>query len=984
MLRSSSYKNYILYQNSKPIILVNTYATTPSGGQQTQTTNNNNNNNNLKQGKSFTKIDFGKLNNNNNSNSNNNVDSLSASATSTTQDKSSAGTSSNPKSFNFNFNFNFNNTSNSNSNSKTPNNSNNEVNTKVSPSFKFPNLSKSAPVTEQSSTTNTEVPKKPLFPGLNSFGGNFQNTSANNNNNNNNNNSNLNFTIPSKSNTNTIAATSPYLNFFDKTPKESKHQNDVGQGLKLSFTNNIFTNPTSTPFGVLGGNNSSNDTQSLVQNLSFNFNQQSQQQQQLMENDEDDEMDQEYEEEDIDGAHGLVAMDSLKSLEEQYMKRVKKGTQQQKQYQEGLNVQSARKAARQKDKFSPMDDELADKRNKKKVFSRRDVQIPITATPENLAPLIGVQVIDIIKLMIKERLQPKSKNEILDQGFIDLLAEKFVFDALYPVEDSLDLQYIEAEQPFNPAWPKRSPVVTIVGHIDHGKTSLLDYLRKTTIVEKEAGRITQHIGAFEVKISSGEKITFMDTPGHAAFSTMRERGVKTTDIVLLIVAGDDGVQEQTLEALRAINKAKVSQMIVVINKIDKQGVDPELVKQQLLSHGLAVEGYGGDIPCVAISAKTGQGIKELEETIVMCSEIMDLRAPIKDVQASATVVESTFKKNRGTHATILVRKGIIKPGQWFVCGESWGKIRDMRNHLEVAIKEARPGSPVEISGFKEREPSPGDQLYIFDSEKKATELVEAKNERRVREETKAQMIKINEKIKQNEQETPEEKAIQEEIDEQQNQRKCIKLFVKADVGGSVEALVSALQAVPYDDEIYYEVAKLGYGEITSNDLMEASFLKTPIVYFGSKINSKIMDEARRVDLPILQSDIIYHVVDNVTTFLEDQLDPIDAYDIIGEAKIQSVFAINKTNSEKVNIAGCKITDGKIKRSSRVQVKRDDQVLFTGMIDELKHFKESVKEVTKGQECGILIYKQQWPNQNKSRPVLRNYTLINQLKRVMVV
>ncbi|KAF2070167.1 hypothetical protein CYY_008509 [Polysphondylium violaceum] len=938
MLRSSSYKNYILYhQNSKTSVWVCNYATTPSGQPTTNTGKSN--------GKEFARIDFSKINK----------------AGTTAENDTDTKPNNTLKTFNFNFNFNFNNTPNTNNN----NNNNTTTTTQPPPSFgvspntttgttpmfKFPNLTKSAPQQTDSTSSTTEQPKKPMFPGLNSFGGNFQNTSANNNNNNN---SNLNFTIPSKpANQNTIAATSPFLNFFNNnnSTTESKHVNDVGQNIKLSFSNSMF-NQTSF-------NNNNND--SLMPNLSFNFNnnkQQAQQQQVQSTNtyDQDEDMDQE----ELDGEvveDNSMIMDSFKSLEEKYTNAMKKGAKQQKQFQKGMNVESARRHSREKSKFDTNEEEEqqhVDKRNKKKVFSMRDVDIPSTATPENLAPLVGVQVIDIIKLMITERLKPKSKNEILDQGIIDLLAEKYVFRPIYMEENELDHEYIEKDKPMNPSWPKRSPVVTIVGHIDHGKTSLLDYLRKTTIVEKEAGRITQHIGAFEVKISSGEKITFMDTPGHAAFSTMRERGVQTTDIVLLIIAGDDGVQEQTLEAIRAIKKANVSQMIVVINKVDKQGVDPELVKQQLLTHGLPVEGYGGDIPCVAISAKTGQGIKELEETIVMCSELMELRAPIKDVQPSAIVIESTFKKSRGTYASLLVRRGVIKPGQWFVCGDSWGKIRDMRDHLGSVVKETRPGCPVEISGFKEKEPNPGDQLYIFDSEKRAKELIEAKSERRVREDTKAEMIKKNEKIKQAEQETPEEKALQEELEQQQNQRKCVKLFVKADVGGSVEALVTALQSIPYDDEIYYEVVKMGYGEITPTDLNESDFLKTPIVYFGTKVSSRILDEARRLQLPILQSDIIYHAVDHVAKFLEDQLDPIDAYDIMGEAKILNVISINKTNSEKVNVAGCKISDGKIKRSSRIQVKRNDQVVFTGMIDEMRHFKEVVKEVQKGQECGIQL------------------------------
>ncbi|KYQ93654.1 mitochondrial initiation factor 2 [Tieghemostelium lacteum] len=607
---------------------------------------------------------------------------------------------------------------------------------------------------------------------------------------------------------------------------------------------------------------------------------------------------------------------------------------------------------------------------------KKQIVLPQSPTIESMSQSLSMKQVDLVKWMIKMGMAPLSVKDKITDDMIELMSEEFKFEPLrYNVTEDLDLLGNKTNEATK-NWARRSPVVTIVGHIDHGKTSLLDYLRNTTVVSGEAGRITQHIGAFEVKMAStGNSITFMDTPGHAAFSTMRERGVSTTDIALLIVAADDGVQEQTIEAIKAIEKAKV-QMIVVINKIDKPGVDVNNIKQQLLNYNIAVEGHGGSVPCVQISAKTGQGITQLEETIILLSEVMDLRAPLTG-QSAAVVIESTNKKNRGIYSTILIKKGTIKIGDWFMCGNTHGKIKEMRNHLGHNIRVANPGTPAEIFGFKGLvTPNPGEELYTFDNEQALMEVVESVNEKYVKAQTDIQ-IELQQQTKlnnvnsnnnttttQNRQKdefiTPEQtEESSEEGEQQQAPKKVINIFAKGDFGGNTEALIKTLKSeLPYDPEIAINILQSGNGEVTEKDLSDSILMNTPIVYFGPKLPAKIVDHANRATIPIVQGDVIYHVIDGVARYLETQLQPIDAYDIIGVAKVQQVFPINKTNQLKIMIAGCKVTEGKIKRGAILKIKRNDEILdVDSPVDIIKHFKENVKEIAKGQECGVATEQQ---------------------------
>eukprot|EP01132_Coremiostelium_polycephalum_P005605 gene5605-6975_t len=600
---------------------------------------------------------------------------------------------------------------------------------------------------------------------------------------------------------------------------------------------------------------------------------------------------------------------------------------------------------------------IPDKSKKKKeeeeepVDKQRKVIIPLSPTLENLAPELGVRVVDIAKWMIKLQLKPTSRFEILTEDIIELMAQDFEFTPILQEISSIDYKADKVSK-VDPSWPRKAPVVTIVGHIDHGKTSLLDYLRKTTMVEKEAGRITQHIGAFEVKLSSGESITFMDTPGHAAFSTMRQRGVNSTDIALLIIAADDGVQEQTIEAIKAIHKSNV-QYIVVINKMDKPGVDSSIVKQQLLEHGVSVEGFGGSIPVVEISAKTGQGIQALEESIVLLSEIMDLRSPIKGA-SEGVIIESSFKKSRGAYSTVLIQRGILKPGQFFVTNNSYGKIKELKNHLGNDLKEAKPGQPVVIFGFKEGIPQPGEEFIIVDSEKKMIDILNEKKEKLALEETKNQIELLQQNEEEEELKSNEKEG--EEEDEDEIKKKIINLHIKGDVGGSTEALAtSIINEVPEDPEIQLVIKKQGYGEVTEMDVRDASFFKYSIVYFGAgKPGGRVVEEAKRLNVPLIQGDIIYHVIQDFITHLETVIDPIDVYDIAGEADVAQVFDIDKSSKIEIKVGGSKVRHGTIKRGARARVLRNGESIHEGKVEMIKHFKEQVKEITKGQECGIAL------------------------------
>lgn len=498
--------------------------------------------------------------------------------------------------------------------------------------------------------------------------------------------------------------------------------------------------------------------------------------------------------------------------------------------------------------------------------------------------------------------------------------------------------------------PSRPPVVTIMGHVDHGKTTLLDWLRKSSVAAQEHGGITQHIGAFVVKMSSGKSITFLDTPGHAAFLSMRQRGANVTDIVVLVVAADDSVKPQTLEALKHATSAKVP-IIVAITKVDKEDARIEQVKADLSRHGVEIEDYGGDVQVVCVSGKTGQGMEDLEENIVTLSEILDVRAE-DDGMAEGWVLESSIKP-QGKAATILVKRGTLRPGDLIVAGKTWAKIRVLRNEAGLELDSAPPGTPVEILGWREL-PTAGEQVIQSPDEAKAKTAVEYRMEMAEREQSSIQLAEQEQRQR--------EKAAADAAAEGESGPTTAgestepgvltqNFIVKADVVGSVEAVCGTILELG-SHEVRPKILRSSAGQITESDIDHAATSNSIIVNFNCTIPPHIKQRAEEAKVKILDHKVIYHVVDDVKAALSDILPMNVSFRVHGEAEVLQVFPINLKKRVFRNIAGCRVRNGSIKKSSRVKVLRRGEVIYDGKIDTLKHVKKDVQEMGKGTECGI--------------------------------
>ena len=476
----------------------------------------------------------------------------------------------------------------------------------------------------------------------------------------------------------------------------------------------------------------------------------------------------------------------------------------------------------------------------------------------------------------------------------------------------------------------RPPVVTIMGHVDHGKTKLLDALRETDIVSREAGGITQHIGAYQVETPKG-KITFLDTPGHEAFTAMRARGAHVTDIVVLVVAADDGIMPQTVEAIRHAQDADVP-IIVAINKMDVPNAEPEKVLQQLGQYQLVPEEWGGTTPIVQISALQKTNLDKLEEIILMTAEVLELRAnPNK--KAIGTVIEAKLDQGRGPVATILISSGKIGPGSPFVAGLEGGKIRAMLNDRGQKITEAGPATPIEILGLN-GVPKAGDPFHVMDSEKEAKKIMEKRQE--LNRQQQAQKIK---KVKlENLNEIIEEGNIRE-----------FKLIIKADVHGSVEAIQESLEKLS-SSEVRIHVIYSGTGEVTESDVMLASAGNALIITFNTRANARVREVAEKEGVEVRQYTIIYQVIDDIKVALTGMLAPEISEEIIGEVSVREVYKISNLGL----VAGCMVTSGKITRNANIRLIRDGVKIFDGSLKSLKRFKEDANEVKEGFECGILV------------------------------
>ncbi|MBT2660168.1 translation initiation factor IF-2 [Bacillus sp. ISL-45] len=521
-------------------------------------------------------------------------------------------------------------------------------------------------------------------------------------------------------------------------------------------------------------------------------------------------------------------------------------------------------------------------------------------------------------------------NQDLDKDAIELIATDYGVEVEEEIKiDATDLEVYFTEDE-EASLVERPSVVTIMGHVDHGKTTLLDSIRNTKVTAGEAGGITQHIGAYQVE-ENGKKITFLDTPGHAAFTTMRARGAKITDITILVVAADDGVKPQTVEALNHAKAAEVP-IIVAVNKMDKPTANPDRVMQELTEYGLVPEAWGGDTIFVPISALTGEGIDSLLEMILLVGEVEEYKAN-PNRNAIGTVIEAQLDKGRGSVATLLVQNGTLKIGDPIVVGNTFGRVRAMVNDLGRRVKEAGPSAPVEITGLNDV-PQAGDRFVVFEDEKTARQVGEIRSQQAVQaqrsEKARVSLDTLFEHMKQGE-------------------MKDLNLIIKADVQGSVEALAAALQKLDVEG-VNVRIIHTGVGAINESDITLAAASNGIVIGFNVRPdnNAKRAAESESVDIRLHR--IIYKVIEEIESAMKGMLDPVYAEKVIGQAEVRQTFKVSKIGT----IAGSYVTDGKITRDSGVRLIRDGVVIFEGEVDALKRFKDDAKEVAQGYECGITI------------------------------
>ncbi len=559
----------------------------------------------------------------------------------------------------------------------------------------------------------------------------------------------------------------------------------------------------------------------------------------------------------------------------------------------------------------------------------REVTIPEAITIQELANRMAERAVDVIKLLMKQGQMAKITDTI-DADTAQLVAEELGHSVRRVAESDVEEGLFDkADDPEE--LRARPPVVTIMGHVDHGKTSLLDAIRATNVAGGEAGGITQHIGAYQVTTPSGSKITFIDTPGHAAFTAMRARGAKVTDVVVLVVAADDGVMPQTVEAVQHAKAAKVP-LIVAINKIDKPDAKPERVRTELLQHEVQVELLGGDVLDVEVSAKQKTNLDRLLETISLQAEILDLRAN-PDRPAEGTVIEAKLDRGRGPVATVLVQRGTLKVGDIVVAGAEWGRVRALVSDTGAPVEQAGPSTPVEVLGFNGT-PEAGDRLAVVDNEGRAREVT-AYRARQKRDRQAARATGARGSL---EQMMTQLKA---------SGRKDFQLVVKGDVQGSVEAIVGALDKLG-TEEVAARVILSGVGGITESDVTLAEASGAAIIGFNVRAHKEAREAAERLGVEIRYYNVIYDLVDDVKKAMSGLLAPTMRETTLGNAQILQIFTVSKVGK----VAGCRVTDGVVQRGANVRLIRDNVVIHEGRLSQLKHLKDDVREVTAGHECGM--------------------------------
>ena len=590
-------------------------------------------------------------------------------------------------------------------------------------------------------------------------------------------------------------------------------------------------------------------------------------------------------------------------------------------------------AQRNKNKFSSKRETEAEKLRRLELERARKQQlkvlIPDEITVGELAARLKATATDVIKKLMGLGVMA-TINEVIDFDTAALVADEMGAKVEKEVIVTIEERLIDDSEDDNANTEERSPVVVVMGHVDHGKTSLLDRIRHANVTASEAGGITQHIGAYQVKVQD-KMITFLDTPGHEAFTSMRARGADITDIAILVVAADDGIMPQTIESIHHAKAANVS-IVVAVNKMDKEGANVDRIKQELTEHGLVVEEWGGDIMCVPVSAKTGEGIDELLEDVQLIAEMKELKAN-PDRLAKGAVIEARLDKGRGPVATLLVQNGTLKTGDVIIAGTAVGKVRVMTDYNGNKINSAGPSVPVEITGLAEV-PSAGDTFNAVEDEKLAKELVEQRKHEAKQEQFKAvQKVTLDNLFSQ---------IAQGDVKE-------LPIIVKADVQGSVEAVKQSLEKLS-NEEVRVKVIHGGVGAVSEGDVMLASASNAIIVGFNVRPDPVAEESAKRDGVDIRLYRIIYDAIEEITTAMKGMLAPKFREVILGKAEVRQVYKISNVGA----VAGSYITDGKITRNCEIRVVRDGIVVAEDKIDSLKRFKDDAKEVAKGYECGISL------------------------------
>jgi len=556
-----------------------------------------------------------------------------------------------------------------------------------------------------------------------------------------------------------------------------------------------------------------------------------------------------------------------------------------------------------------------------------EVQLGETITVAELARQMNVKAGELIKRLMKMG-EMATINQSLDRETAQVLVEDMGHKVVLRSETELEDSLVAESQSQEGTEVTRAPVVTVMGHVDHGKTSLLDYIRKTKVASGEAGGITQHIGAYRVKTSQGE-VAFLDTPGHAAFTAMRARGAQATDVVILVVAADDGVMPQTEEAVNHARAAGVP-LVVAVNKCDKEAADPDRVKNELAAKDVIPEDWGGDTQFINVSAHTGEGIDELLEAVSLQAEMLELKAKV-NVPATGVVIESRLEKGRGVVATLLVQNGELKRGDIVLAGQSYGRVRAMTNEHGKQVKEAGPSTPVELLGL-DSTPNAGDEFMVVANERKAREVAEQRGDSERRERMQRQQAAKLENMF---------------ADMEAGERKVLPVVIKADVRGSLEAILSALADIG-NEEVSVNVVSSGVGGIAENDINLALTSGAIVLGFNTRADVAARKTAETESVEVRYYSVIYNLLDEVKQALSGMLDPEIREEIVGIAEVRDVFRSPKFGA----IAGCMVTEGTVHRNKPIRVLRDNVVIYQGELESLRRFKDDVQEVRNGMECGI--------------------------------